>query len=330
MRTPKSRSYTGWLHLLTVLWACTALTGCSGEGWQLGPFTKYDGNPILTPSGSTWQSKDLFNPTALAARDTIYMLYRAEDSTGIGQWNGTSRIGLARSTDGVHFERMPDPVLEPTEPWELPGGCEDPRVAGIEGTYYLTYTAYDGETARLALATSPDLIHWQKQGLVFPDSGWTKSGAIVPEKIDGKYWMYFGDTHIWIAHSEDLLNWTAVEQPVLSPRSGMFDSRLVEPGPTPLITRDGILLLYNGADQNLVYSAGQALFDPKNPRKLLARSKRPFLQPEDSLARHGQVPNVVFIEGLAKLKNRWFLYFGMGDSGIGVATYEAGSSTNSQ
>lgn len=290
--------------------------------WQLGPFQKYENNPIVTPQGSSWEAKDVFNPAAWTDGEKIYMIYRAEDSTGIGEWNGTSRLGLAESTDGVTFKRNPDPILEPTEPWELPGGCEDPRIVRIDGTFYLTYTAYDGKNARLALASSPDLYNWQKHGLVFPDLEWSKAGAILPEPVEGTYWMYFGDTNIWAAYSEDLINWTMIEKPVLEPREGKFDSRLVEPGPPPLMTDEGILLLYNAADEDLVYETGQVLMDAGDPTKVIARSDTSFLQPETRLEQDGQIPNVVFIEGLVQFEDQWFLYFGMGDSGIGVAIAE--------
>lgn len=291
--------------------------------WQLGPFEKYQQNPILAPRGNTWEAKDVFNPAAWTDGEKVYMIYRAEDSTGIGRWNGTSRLGLAISTDGIHFDRMSTPVLEPSEPWEWPGGCEDPRIVKINDTFYLTYTAYDGKNARLALATSKDLRKWTKHGIVFPDLEWSKGGAILSEPVNGKYWMYFGDTNIWAAHSEDLINWTMIEDPLLKPRKGNFDSRLVEPGPAPLMTENGILLLYNAADQDLVYETGQVLIDKDDPTQVIARTDTSFLKPETRLETDGQIPNVVFIEGLVHFKNRWFLYFGMGDSGIGVATSEA-------
>lgn len=288
--------------------------------WQLGPFEKYKHNPIITPQGNSWEAKDVFNPAAWTDGDTVYMIYRAEDSTGIGEWNGTSRLGLAKSTDGKNFVRNEEPILEPTEFWELPGGCEDPRIVQINNTFYLTYTAYDGENARLALASSKNLLDWTKHGLVFPDLEWSKAGAILPEPVNGKYWMYFGDTNIWVAHSEDLLNWTMMEEPVMEPRDGKFDSRLVEPGPPPHMTEDGILLLYNAADEDLVYKTGQVLFDAQDPTKIISRSDSHFLHPDTKLEQEGQIPNVVFIEGLVNFKNKWFLYYGMGDSGIGVAT----------
>lgn len=316
----KSVFYSLLITALLCMLSCTQQD--SSDSWQLGPFERYEGNPILTPQGNSWESKDVFNPTAWSDGETIYMLYRAEDSTGIGIWNGTSRVGLATSKDGINFTREPDPVYEPVEEWELPGGAEDPRVAKIGDRFYMTYTAYDGETARLALASSTNLYNWDRHGLMFPDLGWTKAGAIVPQQINGRYWMYFGDTNIWIAWSEDLINWTPVEDPVMYTREGMFDSGLIEPGPTPIITENGILMLYNSADDDLVYRTSQALFDINDPTRLLKRSDNYFLAPELELEVDGQIPNVVFIEGYAELDNRGFLYFGMGDSGIGVAVVE--------
>lgn len=316
---------TNFLHLTVPLILFLFLFSCTTEehtDWQLGPFVKYDNNPIITPQGDTWEAKDVFNPAAFSDGEQVYMLYRAEDSTGVGIWNGTSRIGLGISSDGFNFDRHPDPIYEPVAEWELPGGAEDPRIVKIDDTYWLTYTAYDGETARQALASSKDLFNWERHGLIFPKLGWTKAGAIVPEMINGRYWMYFGDTHIWAAWSDDLINWTPIEEPVMSPREGMFDSGLIEPGPTPLITDHGILLLYNSADDDLVYRTGQALFDINDPTRLLERSDDFFMEPDYELEVDGQIPNVVFIEGLAKLGDTWFLYFGMGDSGIGVATYQ--------
>lgn len=312
-------------NVLISVMSVLVLTACVSTGdseWQLGPFKKYEGNPILTPQGSTWEAKDVFNPAAWTDGETVYMLYRSEDSTGIGEWNGTSRIGLAESSDGIHFERHEEPVFGPEEEFELPGGTEDPRIVKIEDTFYLTYTAYDGETARLALASSSDLFNWERHGILFPDLEWSKAGAIVPQPINGRYWMYFGDTNIWAAWSEDMIRWTMIEEPVMQPREGMFDSRLIEPGPTPLITDDGILLLYNSADEDLVYRTGQALFDLSDPTRLLERSDNYFLAPATELEVGGQIPNVVFIEGLVRLDGTWYLYYGMGDSGIGVAISE--------
>jgi predicted GH43/DUF377 family glycosyl hydrolase len=308
--------------------------------FPLGPFRKYANNPILGPQGDGWEAKDLFNPATVVWNDQVYLLYRAEDHEGLGVWNGTSRIGLAVSQDGIHFQRLPHPVLYPTEPYELPGGCEDPRVTRIGDTFYLTYTAFDGNSAYLCLATSKNLIDWTKHGILFPDwtggngKVWSKSGAILPEKVNGKYIMYFGDTSIWLAESDDLIHWTPREEPVLRPSfaNDAFDSVLIEPGPQPVLTDEGILLIYNAAQRivdpgdaaygKLRYAAGQVLFDKHDPTRVLRRTTVPFLTPDTQDECMGQVDNVVFVEGLVEFRGAYYLYYGMADSKIGVAIYE--------
>ena len=269
----------------------------SSNSWAMLPFTKIDSvNPVLAPGKGSfmdpilkrtvlWEAKDVFNPAIVNHNGRIYMLYRAQDKTG--KPSGTSRIGLAVSTDAVHFKTMPVPVFYPEndayKKLEWQGGCEDPRVVeDSRGTYYMTYTAFDGTTARLLVATSTDLSHWKKHGSVFAKAYngkyaalWSKSGSIistykngsiVAAKINGKYWMYWGDTQIWCATSDDLINWTPVEMQrgesppvklrsqalnmpklkvVLPTREGKFDSDLVESGPPAMLTDKGILLIYN-------------------------------------------------------------------------------------
>ncbi|WP_248927652.1 glycoside hydrolase family 130 protein [Paenibacillus hamazuiensis] len=307
--------------------------------FPLGPFRKYRKNPILEPQGESWEAKDVFNPAAVVKDGAVYLLYRAEDRTGAGSWHGTSRIGLARSEDGVRFERLKDPVLMPTEAHEQPGGCEDPRVTWLEGTYYMTYTAFDGETARLCLATSRDLENWEKKGLMLPGWNpgerceWSKSGAIVPMRLGGRMVMYFGDTDIWIAYSDDGVRWEPQPEPVMrrSPDPEAFDSELIEPGPAPILTEEGILLVYNGAKRllrgkrrNLLYySVGQALFSYDDPAKLLRRTERPVFAPSTASEKKGQIDDVVFAEGLVFYRGVWRLYYGMADSRIGLATFSA-------
>lgn len=266
--------------------------------WALLPFIKVDSlNPILRAGNGrftcpvlnkniAWENKDVFNPAIVVKEGKIYMLYRAEDT--IGKFAGTSRIGLAESVDGLHFKKYPEPVLYPgndkQKKYEWEGGCEDPRIVeDTNGIYYMTYTAYDGDRARLLVASSKDLIHWTKHGPAFANAyngkyinTWSKSGSIVStyEKdgrivathINGKYWMYWGDVNIWAAVSDDLINWAPVlytnnEKPgielrhnakdipeikiVFGPRKNKFDSDLVEPGPPAILTDKGILLIYN-------------------------------------------------------------------------------------
>jgi predicted GH43/DUF377 family glycosyl hydrolase len=282
--------------------------------------------PVLSPQGDTWESAGTFNPSVVEHDGKYVMLYRAQDKSG------TSRLGYAESEDGVHFRKRPDPVLSPEADYERDGGVEDPRLVRFSDTYYLTYTGYNKKDAQLCLATSKDLIHWERKGVILPaykgnwNVVWTKSGAIVPEKIDGKYWMYFLGTaadktdQTGLAYSSDLIHWVeATNTPVLPTRPGRFDSRVVEPGPAPILTNDGIVLIYNGADDKLVYRTAVAIFDRKDPRKLLYRSDQPIFSPEKAWEKTGQVPNVVFVEGAVKRGDRYLFYYGAADKYVGVA-----------
>ncbi|MCL5033341.1 MAG: glycoside hydrolase family 130 protein [Thermotogae bacterium] len=285
---------------------------------ELYNFKQYS-DPIILPYGIGFMSKATFNPAAVEKNGMIYLLFRAQDWTGVGSWNGTSRIGMASSTNGINFTILSTPIFVPSHPYELPGGCEDPRIISSDGKYYMTYTGYNGITAQLCEAFSTDLTHWQKLGPIFPQMNWSKSGAILNTKINGKYIMYFGDTNIYIAYSDDLIHWKASPYPVLTPRPGMFDSILVEPGPSPIITDNGILLIYNGANYSHEYAVGAVLFSKDNPTKVIERLDKPFLEPIQSWEKYGQTPNVVFAEGLIKLKNEWLLYFGAADTYVGVS-----------
>ena len=303
--------------------------------WGFDSFRKHEGNPILAPSDTYWEANAIYNPAGWTDGEKVFLLYRAEGTCNFPGRAFTSRIGLAVSDDGIYFKREPYPIMEPTEAYEIPGGCEDPRLVRIDDTFYMTYTAYDGKVARLSMAMSKDLYSWTKLGPLFPDDiwekifasdeyrhlfprGWSKSGAILDQKVNGYYWMYFGDTHIWVANSRDLRKWDVVQGPVLSPRSGLFDAHLVEPGPPPRMYPEGIWLGYNGADLNLRYSFGQALFAADNPTKLIRRCTRPLLEPTNEFEIMGQVPKVVFGEGLVNFQGKWLLYYGMADSRVGV------------
>ena len=336
---------------------------------MLGPFSRpADAQPILTalPHSSFadpildrpvhWEALHTFNPAAVVRDGRIYVLYRAEDNSGTMQIGmHTSRLGLAVSDDGLHFERESAPVFYPAkdseQAREWPGGTEDPRVVETpDGGYVLTYTQWNRQTYRVGIATSPDLRAWTKHGPAFGMDRYArlkyKSAGIVIEcmtkgrciaaKIDGRYWMYWGEGEIHLATSDDLVHWTPVSganhQPkvLMRPRPQRFDSGLPEVGPPPVLTRDGIVLLYNGknstrADKDPAlaagaYSVGQALFSARNPAKLLARTGKPFFQPSLPWEQSGQyAAGTTFAEGLVWFQRRWLLYYGCADSRVGVA-----------
>jgi predicted GH43/DUF377 family glycosyl hydrolase len=360
--------------LLTLALVCPAfLHGQTTAPWQIGPFSRPDtGNPVITPRPESafpdpilkapahWEALHTFNPAAIVRDGKVIVLYRAEDDSGamdIGMH--TSRLGLAESTDGIHFTRHDTPAFFPTvddqKKREWPGGVEDPRIVESEdGTYVLTYTQWNRKAVDVGIATSPDLIHWTKYGPAFFTAAGGKyahlkyksagiitrldasKGRLIAAKIDGKFWMYWGEGTIRLATSPDLIHWTPVEDThghpikLLQPRPGHFDSSFPETGPPPVLTDAGIVVLYNGknapndGDPALgpeAYAAGEALFDPHNPAHLISQTDHPDLRPELPYEKTGQyVAGTTFAEGLVFFHNQWFLYYGCADSLVAVVT----------
>ena len=348
----------------------------------LGPSPELSFDCPVSGHAVAWAAKDVFNPAAVVRGDEVALLVRAEDQAG--RYAGTSRIGLATSSDGESFDLEPEPVLFPGDDrwqaWEWPGGCEDPRVVeSPDGGYLCLYTAFNGSRSALCAATSADLYRWEKHGPVFAGTPlatrWSKSGSVVTEvrdgrlvaaRLSGRSWMYWGEGSVFAATSEDLIRWTPLDydsdpdrylsfrsatssegtgqwsvnrvagaravRPVLFPRPGRFDSLLSEPGPPAVLGPEGIILVYNGANhphrgdpQRAPYSyrPAQVLLDPSDPASVISRATEPFLEIEPGADRVGQVGDVLFAEGLVLFRDRLFLYMGLADSRIGVATADA-------
>jgi beta-1,2-mannosidase len=413
---------------LSVIWFLLSLpflnhaqSNQANQAWMLGPFTRPENaQPLITARPESvftdpilgkpvhWEALHTFNPAAIVRDGKIYVIYRAEDDSGTMQIGmHTSRLGLAVSDDGLHFEREAAPVFYPAkdseQAREWPGGTEDPRIVeSPDGGYVMTYTQWNRETYRVGIATSPDLHTWMKHGPAFGMGKYAglkyKSAGIVTEcvtkgrcvaakfataKSGGRYWMYWGEGEIHLATSDDLVHWTPMQgadgQPkvLMRARPGRFDSGLPEVGPPPVLTKYGIVLVYNGKNaagdngknaagvegknaagangENAAgansknaagvngknaagaegekgnvrrdpalaaetYSVGQAVFEPTDPAKLMARADTPFFQPKLPWEQSGQyAAGTTFAEGLVWFRNRWLLYYGCADSRVGVA-----------
>ena len=364
---------TGKLFFACLFTLLTSLSLNAQQAWVIGPFERpAEVNPIISPlkessfidpilkAPAHWEALHTFNPAAIVRDGKIYLLYRAEDDSGAMEIGGhTSRLGLAVSDDGLHFTRQATPVFFPDNDNQIarewPGGVEDPRIVeSLDGQYILTYTQWNRVTYSVGIATSPDLIHWTKQGpaffgaeggkydaLKYKSAGIVtqeKHGRLIAAKINGKFWMYWGEGTIHLATSVDLIHWTPVEdaqgEPVelVKPRAGHFDSGFPETGPPPVLTKAGIVMIYNGKNDPAngeptmganAYAAGEALFDANDPARLIAQTAKPVLKPEEAWEKTGQyAAGTTFAEGLVRFKGRWFLYYGCADSRVAVVETE--------
>ena len=341
------------------------------QAWVIGPWTRANQAPIIKPrpestfvdpvSGKLvhWEALHTFNPAAIVRDGKIVVLYRAEDDSGEMTIGGhTSRLGMAVSEDGIHFERRPEPVFYPSNDNQLqreaPGGVEDPRlVESPDGRYILTYTQWSRKTRvfTIGVATSFDLEHWTKFGPIFGTTGkyahlkYKSSGIVtrlqgdrlLAARIHGKYWMYWGEGEIHLATSNDLIHWHPLEDKdgapkvLLHRRPGKSDSSFPETGPPAVLTSHGIVLLYNAKNASGdtrdpgigegAYTVQEALFSAKSPDRLIARTDKPVLQPALAWEKSGQyAAGTTFGEGLVFFHGKWWLYYGSADSFVGVAT----------
>lgn len=292
---------------------------------------RFEGNPIIAPdTRHTWDSKAVLNPAVTVEDEKVHILYRA---MGI---DDTSVIGYATSSDGLHIdEKLEQPIYTPTEKFELKkrvgnSGCEDPRLTKIDDTYYMLYTAFDGITPRIALATiSVDDFrnrrwNWSKPRLISSPGVSNKDAAVFPEKINGKYGLFHRiEPDIWIDFSEDLVfnetKWVAGSI-LCSPRPNMWDDLKIGVGTPPIKTDIGWLIIYHGISSlDQKYRLGILILDLVDPTKVILRLNEPILEPEASFENKGMRPGTVFSCGGVVLRDQLFVYYGASDELIGVA-----------
>lgn len=306
-------------------------------------FHRFEGNPILRPQGHGFAADLIFNPGAIVRDGKVGLICRgvnmARQPRDNSNWS-ISSFGWAWSEDGLHFQldekTIPEFSVEDSSPYQ--GGFEDPRLVKIGDEYLLTYTGVYNSCKTVGMAAfSRDLRHWELAGEILP----ARAIAVTDRKIGGKYWAYYDNSDVRLAVSEDLRHWETLPESALKPRPGFFDEQLCEAAAAPLVTDDGILLIYNGAcnrpmafdysrkilpgywgTPDFIYATGWALFDRNDPSKLIARCEKPFLSPEKLYELFGMSHFTVFSQGLVRLPGKYILYYGCSDARIACAVAE--------
>ncbi|NLF87923.1 glycosidase [Candidatus Bathyarchaeota archaeon] len=288
---------------------------------------RYEGNPILKPIGTnSWESRLVFNAGAALVNKQVHLIYRAMGNDHI------SRLGYASSSDGYNFnERSPDPIFIPTNEQEI-DGCEDPRLTVLDDKLVLAYTAFGNyvrEKVFQVALTSINLTDflaknwaWKKSVYSFPGIR-NKNAFLMPQKIGGDYILFHRlDPDICIAKSSDIENDWCELRFVMGPRLKMWDSWKVGTTGPPLLLNEGWLMIYHGVDFDKRYCLGVALLDRDDPGEVIYRYTEPILKPEKDYERYGDVPNVVYSCGNVVIDDKMLIYYGGGDSVLGVATFD--------
>ncbi|GAB3992464.1 glycoside hydrolase family 130 protein [Spirosoma daeguense] len=278
-----------------------------------------NGVPKLTIKRFAEPEED-FDPRVVTIDDKVYL-------------TSLSHLRLARSRDGIHFTIDEQPFLFPARMDES-YGIEDARITFLEGKYWITYTAVSEHGPGVGLAVTTDFVNVERIGMILPPPN--KDVALFPEKIKGKYVLFhrpmvsdIGKPSIWLAESTDLTHWGNHQflfggRGRSNPKFG-WEGGKIGGGPEPILTDEGWLICYHGADETHAYSLALALLDKNDPSVILDRSELPLLSPELSWEREGFFPNVVFSngwvqwpEGSDKAGQIW-VYYGAADSGVGLA-----------
>jgi beta-1,4-mannooligosaccharide/beta-1,4-mannosyl-N-acetylglucosamine phosphorylase len=205
----------------------------------------------------------------------------------------------------------------------------DPRITKLDDTYYITWCNANAQGPQIGLAQTKDFKHFKQMENPLPSAN--RNCVIFPRKINGQYAIYhrpsdrghtpFGD--VFYATSPDLTYW-GHHRFVFGPRGG-WQSTKVGPGPAPIETPEGWLLIYHGvwtSCNGYLYYAGGALLDLDQPWKVLYRTQDYLLAPTELYERVGDVPNVVFPSSAIVTGDTLRLYYGSADTCISMAEAE--------
>ncbi|MCK4901015.1 MAG: glycosidase [Anaerolineales bacterium] len=282
---------------------------------------RYPANPLLLPDPtSDWETYNVFNPSVIYFNGLFHMHYRAQGLDWI------SRIEYAVSQDGVTWNRLRRPVLEPKEEFES-RGVEDPRVTELDGVFYLAYTAYSGRGTQEHIITpmfarSTNLISWERIGPLVRGED-NKDHFLLPRKLEGVYIAFHRrPPSIWLAESPDLINWPESKmKQVMGPRpENWWDNNRVGGNAPPIETEFGWLTLYHAYDQDYIYRLGVCLLDLEDPTRVIHRPREPIFEPVELWELRGDVPNVVFSNANPVVDGTVYVYYGGADHVIGLAT----------
>ena len=271
-------------------------------------------SPLLYPNAlHRWEAMNVFNCAVTQHNGLFHMHYRAQGVDFV------SHIGYAVSPDGLHWNRLENPVISPHQGGDDYRGVEDPRVVSLDGIFYMTYTAYGVNSFFPMIARSENLITWEDIGPL--ERAQNKDHVLFPEKIGGRYAiLHRRSPNIWIAYSHDLKNWTD-HQIIMKPREDNdWDSKSIGSNGPPIKTEHGWLLVYHGYEAQHVYRHSVALLDLENPAKIINRPSAFIMEPMETWEIRGDVPNVTFSCSSIVVGNELYFYYAGADRVIGLAT----------
>jgi predicted GH43/DUF377 family glycosyl hydrolase len=271
-----------------------------------------------------------FNPGVLRENDVVHMLYRATNSAIQDKARYVSTIGYARlDLDGRVLYDSDVPVISPRDEADRMG-CEDPRILEFEGRRLVFYTAYSGKLTRVAVDETRDFTSFDRLGLIGHEL-WDKDAFIIPGRVSGGRVAYLHrvEPDIQLEFASELEDYfdpaywkdypARLAHSVILRRQQPWEERKIGGSLPPVPTDRGWLFITHGVTMDYVYRAGAVLLDREDPRKVLGRLPYPILEPVEPWEREGDVPNVVFPEGVYERDGYLYIYYGAADKYIALA-----------
>ena len=284
-------------------------------------FKRYVGNPIITAKAVP-RANSIHNSAIVKYGGGYAGIFRVDEIN----MNYTLHVG--RSRDGIRWDidARPAKFISRDPDVKVSEHSYDPRVTKLGDTYYVTWCNAEAQGPCIGLATTKDFKTFKQMENPLPPAN--RNCVIFPRKINGKYAILhrpsdrghtpFGD--IFYATSPDLTHWGA-HRFVFGPRGG-WQSTKVGPGPAPIETSEGWLLIYHGvwtSCNGYLYYAGGAILDREKPWHVKYRTKDYLLAPTEVYERVGDVPNVCFPSSAILEGQRLRLYYGCADTCISMA-----------
>jgi len=284
-------------------------------------------NPIVTRDHVPG-ANSIFNSAVVPFQEGYAGVFRVDDTTRL------MNIHAGRSRDGVAWQIDAEPISFVAGDERVPELQEtfvhayDPRVTWLEDRFYVTWChGYHGPT--IGLAWTNDFRTFTRLENAFLP--FNRNGVLFPRRVGGAYAMLnrpsdnghtpFGD--VFYSESPDLAHWGR-HRHVMSTVPWSWQSTKIGPGPTPIETADGWLVLYHGvltSCNGFVYSMGAALLDLDQPWRVIARGARYLLAPHELYEQVGDVANVVFpcAALVDEQTDRVTIYYGGADTVVCMA-----------
>jgi beta-1,4-mannooligosaccharide/beta-1,4-mannosyl-N-acetylglucosamine phosphorylase len=307
---------------------------------------------ILSHKDVPYPSALTFNAGVVKKEGTYYMMFRNDIGSfeeeklepctnSMGLASNRINLGLAKSTDGIHWTVEPEPCFA----WENEEiiRVSDPRLTVIDGEFYVCFAADTVHGIRGGIAVTKDFKTFDIKSLALPDN---RNMALFPEKINGHFvrlerpmpiYSRTGPYHkfdIWLSDSPDLVYW-GNPRLVLGTEDVPFCNDKIGPGAPPIKTDKGWLMIYHAVDVDPSrgkngwedkwqkrYTIGIALLDLEDPSRVIGMSRVPLMVPEGHYeTEFGFRWNALFpCAMLLDDDNQVRIYYSAGDSVIRLAT----------